>query len=489
MKKFINNIHIIHTNMKTLTDSLKNIKIILLICSLVLSSLLLFPNLSSADYTYVIRKRCNVFPKYNLAAWGARIDYQLNFSNWFPFIYLQKVGSEATARFDHGCSYAECNPVIDARSILDVRIGSSPHIIHNSGWVRTGLLTWSYYYGGKSFIPPNTINDTNVNINAKSSATLNTDATITGVSLNTANVTLDNFVNSLSATIGDPLVGSSFQVIIWKADSESDSILTSAKVLNSGSVMLQRDTVKTSGLFASSDFICTDSIGLKYCKPINGLSKSITISSLNDSGNTLRVSISSSAGIGTYDSLAIFMNDIMVEYINFNIEGLYHGENSTPDTVTVNLRSSISPYPVVASAINIVEGYGFIQCNFGNAPTGKYYLQILHRNSIETWSRSGGDSLFRGSVGFYNFSYASSQAYGNNMKQVDDSPVRYAIYSGDVNQDGLVDIGDVVDIYNDASSFAQGYLVSDLNGDYAVDLSDLVIANSNAVNFVAVHKP
>ncbi|MEZ4821018.1 MAG: hypothetical protein R2942_00900 [Ignavibacteria bacterium] len=44
---------------------------------------------------------------------------------------------------------------------------------------------------------------------------------------------------------------------------------------------------------------------------------------------------------------------------------------------------------------------------------------------------------------------------------------KWCTFSGDVNQNSI-DIGDVVEIYNDVSGFAQGYVVSDLNGDYLV---------------------
>ncbi|MEO8210429.1 MAG: hypothetical protein ABI840_07700 [bacterium] len=85
---------------------------------------------------------------------------------------------------------------------------------------------------------------------------------------------------------------------------------------------------------------------------------------------------------------------------------------------------------------------------------------------------------------FFNFN-AAGQSYGNNMVQVDDSPfMRFAIYSGDVNQDGIVNIVDNQLIDNDIYNFTRGYVRTDLNGDNIVDLADASIVYNNAFNFV-----
>ncbi|MDQ3021855.1 MAG: hypothetical protein M3R36_14980 [Bacteroidota bacterium] len=68
---------------------------------------------------------------------------------------------------------------------------------------------------------------------------------------------------------------------------------------------------------------------------------------------------------------------------------------------------------------------------------------------------------------------------------VDNSPIKFGIYSGDVNQDGTIDITDNELIDNDAYNFASGYLRTDVNGDGAVDIADGAIADNNAFNFVS----
>ncbi|MDZ4713302.1 MAG: dockerin type I repeat-containing protein [bacterium] len=171
-------------------------------------------------------------------------------------------------------------------------------------------------------------------------------------------------------------------------------------------------------------------------------------------------------------------------------EGFYDsGPNSkVADTNRVYLRNTSSPYSVVDSAKSFDSTNGITKCFFSKAINGvPYYIQIKHRNSIETWSATG--QSFTSAILNYNLSTASSQAFGSNMAQVDASPVRYAIFSGDVNQDGTIDVSDIVYVYNEATNFVSGYVVSDVTGDNFVDASDLVITYNNAVNFVAVISP
>ena len=89
----------------------------------------------------------------------------------------------------------------------------------------------------------------------------------------------------------------------------------------------------------------------------------------------------------------------------------------------------------------------------------------------------------------YDFSTDANKAYGNNLSLVDNSPVRFAMFSGDVNQDGTVDASDLSLIDNDAVNFVTGYVSTDLNGDNFVDATDFSLADNNALNFVSVIRP
>ncbi|MBK9225474.1 MAG: FG-GAP repeat protein [Ignavibacteria bacterium] len=172
------------------------------------------------------------------------------------------------------------------------------------------------------------------------------------------------------------------------------------------------------------------------------------------------------------------------------IEGFYNaGSNSqVSDTILAELRNSASPFAVADQTSAVVSANGTVQLKFGNAENGSYYIAVKHRSSIETWS-AGTIALSRTTPANYNISTSSSQAFGSNMIQVDTSPIRFAIYGGDVNQDGTVDATDVSTIDNDASNFISGYVVTDLTGDEFVDGTDFAIADNNAANFVSAITP
>jgi len=206
--------------------------------------------------------------------------------------------------------------------------------------------------------------------------------------------------------------------------------------------------------------------------------------------NKIRFRARSGFGNNLYiDSVQIGTANLFTQFnVKVIPQGLYNGSSKNlRDTVKVFLRNSISPFNKVDSSITIIDSNTLVApCVFQNAPSGTYYLQVIHRNSIETWSKSGGETFTRGLKGNYDFTTSQSQAYGNNMILISG---KYCIYSGDANQDGIVDGTDLIMIDNDAYNFASGYIVTDLNGDGIVDGSDLVIADNNAANFIAKITP
>lgn len=160
---------------------------------------------------------------------------------------------------------------------------------------------------------------------------------------------------------------------------------------------------------------------------------------------------------------------------------------SLSDTVLVYLKSNVPPYANIDSARGVIDSLTFSgSFGFRNAPSGNYYIALRHRNSIETWSRTGGEVYVFGGNLNYDFTTSASQAFGNNMQPV--GP-KYCIYTGDVNQNGAVNLDDVLFTYNDAGNFLTGYVNSDLTGDYIVELSDLLLVYNNSSNFISKITP
>lgn len=174
------------------------------------------------------------------------------------------------------------------------------------------------------------------------------------------------------------------------------------------------------------------------------------------------------------------------------VEGLYNPNTdiSLRDTMVLYLRNSNSPYNKVDSAKGYFHWSGLTNYIFNTAqPGNSYYIHLKHRNSIETWSSSPVMIDPLTATCFYNFTTSQSQAFGDNMKQVDESPLRFGIFSGDVNRDGTVDALDVSAIDNDAFNFVSGYVQSDITGNNVTDISDIAIAANNAYNFVSKITP
>jgi len=152
----------------------------------------------------------------------------------------------------------------------------------------------------------------------------------------------------------------------------------------------------------------------------------------------------------------------------------------TGDTVKVLLRNAAAPYDVVDSASTKIdtEGKGIFEFSNAENATG-YYLVLKHRNSLETWSSAGNSFLLNNLA--YDFTNSASQAYGNNQTSKGE---KYCLFSGDQNQDGIIELEDILNIFNDMNNFVSGYAASDVTGDSEVDLSDLLVSYNNTGKFV-----
>jgi len=169
------------------------------------------------------------------------------------------------------------------------------------------------------------------------------------------------------------------------------------------------------------------------------------------------------------------------------LQGFYDSTSNkmTGDTAQIILRIPLPPYPILDSVKAVLDSNGFGKFNFSQINNG--YKILKHRNSIETWTPT--PIPFTGDSASYDFTSSSANAYGNNEILVDNTPALFAIYGGDINQDGLVDLTDVIGVFNDATGFTTGYVVTDVNGDDLVDLSDLSLTFNNSNAFVTKITP
>lgn len=173
------------------------------------------------------------------------------------------------------------------------------------------------------------------------------------------------------------------------------------------------------------------------------------------------------------------------------IQGFYDPATNlmVRDTMRVYVRNATAPYAVIDSGKVFLTNTGTGSITFTKTFNSvNYYLEFRHRNSIATWSKSPGQS-FTSYALTYDLSSAAAQAFGSNQKQVDTSPVKFAVYGGDSDKDGSIDAADVSNTENAATNNLSGYVQTDYTGDDYVDGSDLSIVENNAAASVAVVTP
>lgn len=236
--------------------------------------------------------------------------------------------------------------------------------------------------------------------------------------------------------------------------------VTSASIISENDSILQTKTVS-----ASADSLSYKGPSGKYYLKITGNS------SLNPNQNYYN-----------FKSTAVASPELN---ITLGIEGMQSGSGLIQDTVRIYIRSNVAPYAKVDSAVMYLNSSGEASASFLDLTPGNYFLQTNHRNALETWSAAPVSFTNDATVN-YDFTGSQSQAFDNNLIQVFG---KWCLYSGDVNADGLIDLADLIQINNDASDFVSGYIGTDLTGDNAVSLEDVLIAYNNSVNFVEVKKP
>jgi len=267
------------------------------------------------------------------------------------------------------------------------------------------------------------------------------------------------------------------------------SAMTGTKPFTAGWVSVTGDSLFMSkgdlGFFLSNYTVKINNLKVsKFVTPV-----CVTIPHTPEPNSGLIYSTSTFLGDSVF---RVYYNREGSKYLNIKLipQGLYDPASNKlniRDTVRVYLRSFYSLNTIIDSAKAVIDS-NTLNCSFGFnwLSDGVYYLVIKHRNSLETWSPY---QVIGGSSFLYNFTDDYNKAFGGNQIQIDSSPEHYAVYSGDVNQDGFIDLTDVIIISNDAGNFANGYKVTDLNGNNFTDLTDVMMAYNNSANFVSLIRP
>lgn len=162
-----------------------------------------------------------------------------------------------------------------------------------------------------------------------------------------------------------------------------------------------------------------------------------------------------------------------------------HWPANVADHITVELHDAVNYTNIIytVSSVNL-STTGTASISLPSTLTGTYYITIKHRNSIQTVSATA--KSFAGSTITQSFG-TPSDVFGGNLVQMTD--LSYAIYGGDVNQDGIVDGIDFSMVDNLAAQASSGYLPEDVTGDGLIDGSDFATIDNNASQAIGAVTP
>ncbi len=188
---------------------------------------------------------------------------------------------------------------------------------------------------------------------------------------------------------------------------------------------------------------------------------------------------------GTTDYKTLTLASVMLEGLNNGSSNMIqaqdnlgaHWSTGIADQITVELHDAITYSNILYSSNVPLSSAGMATMATPSNLGSDYFITIKHRNSLETTTATAVSFA----SGIINQSYGlPANVYGGNLKLMSDQS--YAIYAGDVNQDGVINITDRGLLLTDLNAALLGYNITDVNGDGAVNTSDraLVLTNQNA---------
>ncbi len=201
-----------------------------------------------------------------------------------------------------------------------------------------------------------------------------------------------------------------------------------------------------------------------------------------------------STGLFYIDDVSLTQYSVTSKTLNLTsvfLQGLYAGSGTlnqaldengphwpagVADHITVELHDATTYATLAAPAYTDVElsTTGTASLTIDASLNGNYYVTIKNHSHLETVSSTA--VSFAGSLIYQSFGTPDDIYAGNLLLMADNG---YAIICGDVNQDGIVDGGDMSVIENDTNNAASGYLPDDCNGDGVIDGSDMAIVENN----------
>ena len=219
----------------------------------------------------------------------------------------------------------------------------------------------------------------------------------------------------------------------------------------------------------------------------NNTTISATVPSGNANGNIVVTTPCGTGTSGTTFSSSITLNlKVLIEGFTSTAGTMRLPLGTSCDSLRVYFASPTTPYGILYSSNGTINATGNGIFTFsGAAMGGSFYIIVKHRNSLETWS--GAPILMPSNNNFFDFTTGITQAFGSNLINVGSG--KYAIRTGDINQNGVIDINDYTAVQTALLTLSSGYLVNDLTGDNLIESTDYSLVETNSQAGLMVRKP
>lgn len=285
-------------------------------------------------------------------------------------------------------------------------------------------------------------------------------------------------VNLVNSNFNDPLITGSYLNRYWNITQTGISGFTCDAVFQYNVA----DIVGT-----ESSIYCLQVIPAPFTvfSPANTVLHQLTATGLTSFGTF-------TGGLGVLPSITL--------NLNLQIQGLYIGgglmrqaqgiagnqfPGNTADQITVELHNATVYSTIEYAASNVdLSNTGTATLSIPSTFNGSYYITVKHRNSLQTVSSTA--VSFAGGTVTQSFG-SPANVFGGNLVQMPD--LTYAIFSGDVDQDGFIGVSDMASCDNQSAIFGSGYLPEDIDGDGFIGVADMAIIDNNSANFISAITP